>query len=116
MEQISYPYWEVILVFGDSVLSVITACPCGSSIKFISRQLLVGVSRPAVFFEGCFPHALYAERAKWEKVCVVPAHGLEENRRRNKQPQLFFISILDGDKWPASCPGRLTPESGASFE
>ena len=62
MEQISYPYWEVILVFRDCVLSLITASPCGSSIKFISLQLLVGVSRPTDYFEGCF---LYAERANF---------------------------------------------------
>jgi len=116
MEQISYPYWEAMLVFGDNVLSVITASPCGSSVQFVSLQLLVGVSRPSGYFEGCFPHALYAERANWEKVCVVPAHSLEENRRRNIQSQPLLLSILDGDKWPVSCPGRLTPESRASFE
>lgn len=87
MEQISYPYWEVILVFGDGVLSVITEYPYGSSIKFISLQMLVGVSRSMCYFEGCFPHALYAERLNWEKVYVVPAHGLEGNRRRNEQPK-----------------------------
>jgi hypothetical protein len=38
MEQISYPYWEVILVFRDCVLSLITASPCGSSIQFISLR------------------------------------------------------------------------------
>jgi hypothetical protein len=83
MEQISYPYWKVMLVFGDIVLSVITASPCGSFIQFISLQLLVGVSTPTGYFEGCFPHALYAERANWGKVCVVRAHSLEENNRRN---------------------------------
>jgi len=63
MDQISYLYWEAMLAFGDSVLSVITASPCGSSIQFVSLQLLAGVSKPTGYFEGCFPHALYAKLA-----------------------------------------------------
>jgi hypothetical protein len=91
MEQISYPYWEVILVFGDSVLSLITASPCGSSIKFISLQLLVGVSRTTGYFEGCFAHAPYAERANWEKVCCSCARFGGKQSEKQTAPTILHL-------------------------